>query len=1025
MTSQTTDLAIVVEAQNLSGNDLSQVHIYEEFQYLVTISNSGNSVFDASFTLQLDVEASIISFVSQNATNGATLIPINDFNLSGSNLLSAPIANLPNNSSLQIKITLKAPITVGGIAANAIVFAPDGTEDSNNSNNQSIISIDVTDLPIDFTVTHTQVAPPEGIGISAWNDIVTYQFTITNNSSIDYPLSAINGSLKLLSPYEYGQPIAQLISLSCLGGTNGMACFDTSNINSLPIVISSVQNTFTIGTVHVFTSGGSLTFEVKYQYLEPACGFEEGLLVVGSTISINLEHPNESSNTSNTLETSLLNANLCQTTDACIETVQLNPSATTVVNWEEEVTFETTVCNNGPLDVPFRFYLQNFTPNVANWTILSVNCIETTGALSCDDLNFTIQPTVWTSNDYIMPANSTITVQSVVVFHEPPCTSNSNNLMVNIRSNTNILSNTIFDTIFDENNFDDDTVILPIVEPCVNFADISITKTQVSPALPEGSTANNTTDWGEITYEITASNSGNSDAHIQLKDYTFNTISNSIIGTLVSFECTSTTGTATCLPIEHINIGVPFDGVPQNGMQDIFWEIVPEDNWILPANSSVTFTTVVNWEPLCSDENIVGSNHVTIENVNSNVGDDPSNNLDHVNTFFAPCVDLVVQTFPEFTSVSINQPFNWIIDITNSNTSSNAIDIFFEDTLNSVFNIAGAPTCQVTSGNASCIPSFNISNNSITGIIPNMDAGSTIRIKIPVTAPSFGGAFNNTAKAIPDTVNNHELTPETNISISNVQVLAPTLIKSFDPETIFVGQESTLTFTVYNLASNPSQNNITFTDNLPEGLSLSGDIVWNEANGCTATFAGSIGDDFISVTNLSFPLGVSSCTFSVSVTSSIVGEYVNNANNFSNQQNIDTSQTYAPLNVIEDTTNVDIEVVKNVFPEEVSLGDTVEFSIKITNLGTTTATQINIFESLPIAYHYISSSTTIGNYEVSSFLWNVASLEPNQTETLTITAQVISSINLLNTALLDSVNETDRNASNNEDSAMVVLDDCL
>src|SRR5690606_13235704 len=170
-------------------------------------------------------------------------------------------------------------------------------------------------------------------------------------------------------------------------------------------------------------------------------------------------------------------------------------------------------------------------------------------------------------------------------------------------------------------------------------------------------------------------------------------------------------------------------------------------------------------------------------------------------------------------------------------------------------------------------------------------------------APNFGGAFNNIAEAIPNMINNQEVTPDTNVSINSVQVLAPTLTKSFNPETITVGQESTLTFTVQNLSTNPSQNNISFTDNLPPNLFLSGPIIWVEDNGCTATFSGNNGDDFIAVSDLSFPLGVTSCTFSVTVTSNISGVYINNHSNFSNQSNIDTTQTSATLTVVEDTSN--------------------------------------------------------------------------------------------------------------------------
>jgi len=103
-----------------------------------------------------------------------------------------------------------------------------------------------------------------------------------------------------------------------------------------------------------------------------------------------------------------------------------------------------------------------------------------------------------------------------------------------------------------------------------------------------------------------------------------------------------------------------------------------------------------------------------------------------------------------------------------------------------------------------------------------MEAGSTVTITIPVTAPSNGGAFNNIAEAIPSAANNEELTPETNISINSVQVVSPELIKMFIPDTIIEGGESELSFTVFNIASYPTQTNISFTDNLPVGVFLSG-----------------------------------------------------------------------------------------------------------------------------------------------------------------------------------------------------------
>ena len=56
---QTTDLSIVVAAQNLSGSSISQVNIYQDFQYIVTIFNSGGNVTNATFTQTLNPNLTI------------------------------------------------------------------------------------------------------------------------------------------------------------------------------------------------------------------------------------------------------------------------------------------------------------------------------------------------------------------------------------------------------------------------------------------------------------------------------------------------------------------------------------------------------------------------------------------------------------------------------------------------------------------------------------------------------------------------------------------------------------------------------------------------------------------------------------------------------------------------------------------------------------------------------------------------------------------------------------------------------
>lgn len=1017
--SQTTDLAVVVEAQDLNGNGISQVQIYQEFQYLITVINSGNATSDANFSQTLNQNITVISYTSQNNSGGAS--NVTNINLTGS-ILTGSIQNMPNTSSVQVKVIVKAPQTLGGIATSVTVIAAPNTQDTNPSNNQSIISIDVVDVDIDFSVSHSQISPPQGTAINAWNDLVTYEFTITNNSSISYPLSAFTGNLELASPVDYGRPVVQLASIECLGG-NGIYCPDVSGITGAAVVVSTSQFIFSYGSSLEFPPGASLSFRMVYKYLVPRCGVEQQPISVNSFVSIQLQHSNQSSNNSNSVLTNLLTAELCDLTDVCIQTIQTNPAVGPLVNYNQPVTFETTVCNNGPLEAPMRFYLQNLSLGIP-WSIISIECIDTTGSISCDDFVLNNLGQFWNTSDFTMPVGATITIRSIVSFLEPACSPTQNNNTGHVRSGTNILLTTLIDSNLN-NNFESDYLTLPPGPPCIN-ADLRISKTQINPILPEGSSAQNTTQWGPVTYEITVTNDGLIDTEIQVSDFIPQDANPLVDGSLVSVNCVATTGTASCFEMLHTNIGIVQDGEVENGLLDVFWEILPEDHWELPAQSSVTFQAVIDWSPECSAISVPANNSVKVNHANLPIIDpNNSNNRASVVTYFAPCVDLVVQTFPEFTAVFVNQAFDWIIDISNSATSSDAINIDLESVMDSNFTIVGVPTCQVITGNAVCTTLFNVMGTTISATISSMDANSTVRIRIPVTAPNFGGAFNNTAQAFPNAEDNEELTPETNTSISNVQVIAPKTTKVFVPDEIFLGEETTLTFTLNNLASNPSQSSISFVDVLPIGLTLTSAPIWVNNNGCTATFMGISGDEFVGIQNLTFPQGVATCSFSVTVTSDSIGQFINDSSNFVDQINVDTSQAFAILNVIVDSSDVDIEVIKTVSPSEANIGDSVEFTIAISNLGSTTATNIVISESLPIGYQFVNSTSTQGFYDVTNNEWSVPQLNPNETETLVMTAKIISSNNLLNVASLHSLTQPDKDDTNNEDSAEVVVGDCL
>ncbi|MFK0403008.1 GEVED domain-containing protein [Microbacterium sp. NPDC090225] len=107
--------------------------------------------------------------------------------------------------------------------------------------------------------------------------------------------------------------------------------------------------------------------------------------------------------------------------------------------------------------------------------------------------------------------------------------------------------------------------------------------------------------------------------------------------------------------------------------------------------------------------------------------------------------------------------------------------------------------------------------------------------------------------------------------------VTPQLDKSFSPAIRFVGQSSTLTFTVTNTSELAAKAGWGFVDALPAGLTVA--PTPNLGGTCVATRAATAGSGTITVTNGSLAAGQASCTITVDVTSSTVGSYTNGPDN--------------------------------------------------------------------------------------------------------------------------------------------------
>ncbi|WP_298520867.1 gliding motility-associated C-terminal domain-containing protein [uncultured Kordia sp.] len=985
---QTTDLSASIEATDLSGTPISNIVLFQEFYYVTTISNSGNDVSNATFSQQFAPNVEALTFESLNAVGGA--VDATNFVYDGNTgVATALLPNLPTASSVQIRILVRAPKTSGGISTTATITPPDGTTDTSLDGNTSIISMDVTYVPLDFTVSYLQVNPTSGTGISAWGDQVTFEFTITNNSTIQYPIDDFNLLQGLASNSVNGNTILRLLSLQCIGSTNGANCpGDFGPLPGPPFIITPLTTVYTYGQEIIFPAQSSLTFSAVFEYNEGDCGLESELIVAQSFAEINLAEANTASNQSNIEITDLVDSTVCPCTDVSIATEQIDPLPAGVLSdWNQQVTYQTTLTNSGPLDTTIQFFLQNLG---ISFDFISITCVSATGGVDCADINFDIGNQFWVVEDFPIPAGATIIIETVVQYMEPDCPTDTV-IDSPFRSTVNMLEH-VDCAPGDNNEFN--TITLPQsmgTDDCVSPDSVSISKTQVSPALPLGSSEDNPIPWGDITYHITINNNNPNDVPLILSDYYGG---NSVAtGTLQSVTCIETTGTAACIPIPNANIGVELTAI-----DEVFWEITEAENWILPAQSSITFEVVVNWNPQCSSLVVPVTNAATLNIVGVGAAQTVTET-----SYLTSCVDLIIQTYPSQATTPINSNFDWIVDITNSITSSTATDAIFTTTVNNAFTITGTPTCTVTSGNATCITTFNVdtTTNEVSGIIPLLDPDATIQIIIPVTAPNFGGSFTNVAEVQPDPANNAESDPSTNISISSVQVLSPSVTKTFTPDEIIATETSLLTFTIENVPGNLAQSGISFTDNLPAGIVLAGDPYWVQSNGATADFVGLTNDDFVGIANLVIPDGVANCTFAVLVTSAVSDLYTNEFANFSNLNNVDASSVLATLNVLPLPPSADLEISLTPNQTEYCEGDDAIFTLTITNNGPDDVENVAVEHYLNTpGFTYVSDNAG-GTYTAATGMWelsgiSIASAAGSNTFTAEITTTILNVDNSAN-----------------------------
>ncbi|AMK14572.1 DUF11 domain-containing protein [Methanobrevibacter olleyae] len=110
----------------------------------------------------------------------------------------------------------------------------------------------------------------------------------------------------------------------------------------------------------------------------------------------------------------------------------------------------------------------------------------------------------------------------------------------------------------------------------------------------------------------------------------------------------------------------------------------------------------------------------------------------------------------------------------------------------------------------------------------------------------------------------------------------------------------------------------------------------------------------------------------------------------------------------------DLSLEKSVDKTEITVGNTVTYTFKVTNNGPFNATGVKVTDSDITKHTFVSASS--GDYDSSTGLWNVGELANGESKTLTVTVRISEVGEFANNAVVSS-DQYDNNTSNNNASS--------
>ena len=275
----------------------------------------------------------------------------------------------------------------------------------------------------------------------------------------------------------------------------------------------------------------------------------------------------------------------------------------------------------------------------------------------------------------------------------------------------------------------------------------------------------------------------------------------------------------------------------------------------------------------------------------------------------------------------------------------------------------------------------------------------TLRAEVASSAPTTNTAtITHSDQFDPDTANDSASATET------PQQANLSLTKMVSNATPNVGDTVTFTVTLSN-AGGDTATGVTVQDVLPAGLTFV------SATPSVGTYDSGTGVWAVGTVSTATPQ-----TLQIQAIVAVPDAQTNTAS-ISHSDQFDPNTGNNTASATETPQQADLELTKTVSNATPNVGDTITFTVTLTDKGPDAANNVQVTDLLPAGLTFVSDSPSQGSYNSASGVWTVGTVTTATPQTLQIQATVASPTAQTNTATITHADQFDPDTGNNSAAA--------